>query len=263
MKRAGIYLTLLLGIGITSCTTSVDNRKTYHMRRDCLHGKAYMMPYNPDKRPSRGEEYHVQPLPKDSVRMFLDYETRKYIGKNYRDAVCLPYDSSYVDLTMGDVIPTLQDYSISVYYLVTDQNELDGYGHFLFAFSALAENQATEGPYMAMRLNEQRFEVSTGGWENEHIIQQGGKPERNKMHQAIYRQTGTVGELYIDGELIGTNPEMPILSEIFSEAPAYCWIGRAPFHGDKYLTRAVVADFCLYNYSLTDAELQTLLKHKY
>lgn len=222
-----------------------------------------MMPYDPDKKHSRGsvKPFEIRIHRRDSTQMILDFETRKFIGKNYKDAVCLPSDSCYVDLTMGDVIPTLQDYSISVYYLVTEQNELDGYGHFLFAFSALEENQATEGPYMAMRLNEQRFEVSTGGWENEHIIQQGGKPERNKMHQAIYRQSGTVGELYIDGELIGKNEEMPILSEIFKEAPAYCWIGRAPFHGDKYLMDAVVADFCLYNYALKDLELQTLIQH--
>ncbi len=33
-----------------------------------------------------------------------------------------------------------------------------------------AENSANEGPYMAMRLNEQRFETTTGGYEHEEII---------------------------------------------------------------------------------------------
>lgn len=185
-------------------------------------------------------------------------------GATYSEAegigyLSLPTDSSYFDLPMGHVLPSLHDYSVSVYYRVSSANDLDGYGHFLFAFSALTENKATEGPYMAMRLNEQRFEVSTGGWENESIIQQGDKPERDVWHHALYRQQGSTGELYIDGALIGTNPSMPILADLFTEAPAYCWIGRAPFHGDKYLTQTDVADFGLYHYAVSDDERDALV----
>lgn len=174
--------------------------------------------------------------------------------------IALTTDSSYCDITLGTLIPTLTDYSVSVYYNVSAENALDGYGHFLFAFSALAANRATEGPYMAMRLNEQRFEVSTGGWENESVIQEGGKPARNVWHHALYRQAGTRGELYIDGQLIGTNPDMPILADLFADAPAYCWMGRAPFDGDKYLTKTRVAGFCLYEYAVSDDERDALVK---
>ncbi|MCQ2196110.1 MAG: LamG domain-containing protein [Bacteroidaceae bacterium] len=173
-------------------------------------------------------------------------------------------NDGYYDLTAetGALVQNLKDFTISVYFKVDTENRLDGYGHFLFAFSQLAENKAEEGPYMAMRLNEQRFETSTGGYNHEQIVMQGGQPKRNVWVHALFRQQGTKGELYLDGKLIGTNNNMPILSDIFKDAPAYCWIGRAPFKGDKYLTHSHVADFRIYNYAVSNKELQELNKRK-
>ena len=169
-------------------------------------------------------------------------------------------DNGYYDLTAetGALIKELDDFSVSVFFKVSSENKLDGYGHFLFAFSQLAENNASEGPYMAMRLNEQRFETSTGGYEHEEIIMQGGKPKRDVWVHVLYRQKGHKGELFLDGKLIGQNDKMPILSEIFKEAPANCWIGRAPFRGDKYLTQTEVADFRIFNYAVSNQEIRNL-----
>jgi len=169
-------------------------------------------------------------------------------------------NNGYYDLTAetGALISQLRDFTVSVRFKVSSENQLDGYGHFLFAFSQLAENSAHEGPYMAMRLNEQRFETSTGGYEHEQIIMQGGKPKRDVWIHALYRQQGHKGELFLDGKLIGQNDNMPILAEIFKDAPANCWIGRAPFRGDKYLTQTDVADFRIYNYAISNQELRQL-----
>ena len=170
-------------------------------------------------------------------------------------------NDGYYDLTAetGAFISQLRDFTISVHFKVSSENDLDGYGHFLFAFSQLAENSAHEGPYMAMRLNEQRFETSTGGYEHEQIIMQGGKPKRDVWIHAIYRQQGHKGELFLDGKLIGRNDNMPILAEIFKDAPANCWIGRAPFRGDKYLTQTDVADFRIYNYAVSNQDLSGII----
>lgn len=181
------------------------------------------------------------------------------------DVLDLGASDGYYDLTTevaGKMISSLNDFTVSVYFKVDSLNTLDGYGHFLFAFSKLAENKADEGPYMAMRLNEQRFETSTGGWEHEEIVMQGGQPARNVWIHALFRQAGHSGELYLDGQLIGRNDNMPILSEIFPEAPACCWIGRAPFNGDKYLSHTQIAGFRLYDYTVSDEELRELVAKK-
>lgn len=168
--------------------------------------------------------------------------------------------NGFYDMTqeMGRTIQSLSDYTFSVKYKVASTNKLNGYGHFVFACSALAENSAQEGPYIAFRLNEQRFEVSTGGYCNEQFIMQGNAPERDVWHHAVYRQKGHKGELYIDGKLIGTNSNMPFPIDIFKEVPANCWIGRAPFKGDKYLTNTRVSDFRIYNYAISDDEMKEL-----
>ena len=168
--------------------------------------------------------------------------------------------NGYYDLTsgFGNMIMSLNDYTFSMYYKVSSKNKLDGYGHFAFACSALAENSADEGPYVAFRLNEQRYEVSTGGYNHEEFIMAGEPAKKDVWVHVVYRQKGRNGELYIDGKLIGKNNNMPFLSEIFHEAPANCWIGRAPFKGDKYLTDTKVKDLRIYNYAMSDEELTTL-----
>ena len=86
-----------------------------------------------------------------------------------------------------------------------------------------------------------------------------GEPAKKDVWvHVVYRQKGRNGELYIDGKLIGKNNNMPFLSEIFHEAPANCWIGRAPFKGDKYLTDTKVKDLRIYNYAMSDEELTAL-----
>ena len=192
----------------------------------------------------------------------------EYLRRDARidgDILHLGTKNGYYDLTAetGNLVSQLRDFTVSIRYKVSSENALDGYGHFLFAFSTLTENSAHEGPYMAMRLNEQRFETSTGGYEHEEIIMQGGKPKRDVWHHAIYRQQGHKGELYIDGKLIGRNEKMPILAEIFKDAPANCWIGRAPFRGDKYLTQTDVVDFRIYTYAISDKDMRQLMKEAY
>ena len=77
---------------------------------------------------------------------------------------------------------------------------------------------------------------------------------------ALYRQQGHRGELYLDGKLIGRNDNMPILAEIFRGAPANCWIGRAPFFGDKYLTQTDVADLRIFTYAVGDKEIRQMMQ---
>ncbi|MCQ2257689.1 MAG: hypothetical protein MJZ41_06805 [Bacteroidaceae bacterium] len=187
--------------------------------------------------------------PESNLRNNAKIETK---GK--KSVLCLGNDNGYCDLTKeaGEIISNLHDFTLTVNYNVSSTNKLDGYGHFVFACSALKENSAEEGPYVAFRLNEQRFEISTGGYMHEEFIMEGGKPKRDKWVKAVYRQKGHTGELFLDGKLIGRNEKMPFLADIFSEAPANCWIGRAPFRGDKYLSDTKVSDLRIYNYAVDD-----------
>lgn len=168
--------------------------------------------------------------------------------------------SGYLDIgsNAGNIVKSMTDYTISVYYRVDKNASLTGNGYFLWAFSVLQANNATSGPYIAYRLNTQRYAFSTGGYNNENAIQVGAEATKNTWQHILYRQSGSTGQLYIDGKLIGANTSVPQTSTTFTTSPSYNWIGRAPFSGDNYLRNTLVYDFRLYDTALTDYQISQL-----
>ncbi|MBQ9641100.1 MAG: alginate lyase family protein [Bacteroidaceae bacterium] len=168
--------------------------------------------------------------------------------------------SGYLDMTAsaGKAIQGLTDYTVSVYYRIDPTVSIAGNGYFLWCFSNSAANTATESPYSGYRVNAQRFATSTGGYQNETGIQTGSASATGKWINVVYRQKSKKGQLYINGSLIGTTTNVPEYATIFTTAPAHNWIGRPPFSGDIYLTQTLVADFRVYNVSISDSELKAL-----
>lgn len=165
--------------------------------------------------------------------------------------------TGYLDMgkKAGNAISSLTNYTVSVYYRVDQEASLSGNGYFLWAFSTLAANTSGDGPYLAYRLNAQRFALSTGGYSNEKGIEVGGAAAKGGWQHVLYRQNGTKGELYLDGKLVGTNTAIPQPHGTFTTAPSYNWIGRAPFNGDNYLKNTFVYDFRLYDLAVNDAQI--------
>ncbi|MCM1313134.1 MAG: LamG domain-containing protein [Bacteroides sp.] len=180
------------------------------------------------------------------------------MGKYY--ALDLGNGSGYLDMgkEAGEIVKELADFSVSAYYYVDPSASLSGAGYFLWAFSTQMTNTSTDGPYSAYRLNAQRFATSTGGWNNETGMEKGSEAEKGKWSHVLYRQAGKVGELYVDGKLVQKVSTMPVLNQAFTTAPAYNWIGRAPFSGDSYLKNTYVTDFRVYDIAVSDDELKSL-----
>ena len=152
----------------------------------------------------------------------------------------------------------MDDFTISVYYCVARDASLSGAGFFLWSFSQLSANSETSGPYMAYRLNAQRMATSTGGFANETGMEVGTESDKGRWVHVLYRQSGTKGELFIDGRRVQQNADMPLVKNAFKANPAYCWMGRAPFSEDNYLRKTLVSDVRLYNTALSDAEVRAL-----
>lgn len=173
-------------------------------------------------------------------------------------------EDAYLDMTAkaGEVMKELTDFSVSATYCVDSTVVIEGYGYFLWCFSVLEANQEKDGPYQAFRLNEQRCETSIGGWSQETGIQQSQKSEVGKWINVTFRQQAGKGELFLNGELIGTEEGFPALKDIFVNAPAYNWMGRAPFNGDKYLEKTRITDFRVYDRAISDEVLEQLVAQK-
>jgi len=158
----------------------------------------------------------------------------------------------------GTVVQALNDFTVSVCYYVDNTASLSGNGYFLWAFSTSVACTQTAGKYMSYRLNAQRMATSTGGWGSESGIETGSESVKGRWIHVLYRQAGQHGQLFIDGQRVGQNTAMPVLSTSFTTAPAYCWIGRAPFSGDSYLKQTLVADFRIYDVAVDDEQLAEL-----
>ena len=168
--------------------------------------------------------------------------------------------SGYLNMTSnaGKLIRQMGDFTISVYYCVSYEASLSGAGYFLWSFSQLAANSETEGPYTTYRLNAQRLATSTGGFGNEVGMEVGVESAKGRWIHVLYRQSGTKGELFIDGRRILQASNMPVLKDIFVSAPGNCWLGRAPFSSDSFLKKTMLDDFRLYDVALTNSEVNTL-----
>ena len=158
----------------------------------------------------------------------------------------------------GAVLKQMNDFTISACYRVDDEASLSGNGHFLWLFADKWLCTQTEGQYIYYRLNAQRVASSSAGYGSESGIEAGYASPKGRWMHVLYRQTGKLGELFVDGKKIGANASMPTISEIFTEAPANCWIGRSPFSGDSYLRPALVADIRIYDNAVSDEQLGDL-----
>ena len=162
--------------------------------------------------------------------------------------------TGYLDMTRsaGELIRSLEDFTVSVFYRVDADASLSGAGHFLWCFSQSAANTQTASPYTAYRLNAQRMATSTGGWGSETGMEVGSASEKGSWIHVLYRQTGKKGELFLNGKRVAQLSTMPVLKDAFTAVPAYNWIGRPPFSGDNYLKQTLVTDFRLYDTAVSD-----------
>ncbi|MDR1121131.1 MAG: DUF6383 domain-containing protein, partial [Dysgonamonadaceae bacterium] len=186
-------------------------------------------------------------------------EAGKYEGTLYNEASIIPMGTynvlslgdgtGYLDMgeKAGNIISSTDDYTVSAYYRVDKNGSLSGNGHILWAFSVLEINSGTAGPYVAYLLNRQRVTFTAAGWNNETSIMVDAEADKAAWQHAVYRQTGNTGELYINGLLVSSNPEVPLASSTFTTPTPYNWIGRPPFSGDSYLKNTLVYDFRFYN----------------
>lgn len=170
--------------------------------------------------------------------------------------------TGYLDMTAkaGEIMRTLDDFTVSAIYRVKPGTEVVGYGYFLWCFSQKEANAAEEGPYHAFRINEQRCETSTGGYKHETGVQTGTISEMGPWLSVIFRQKDGHGELILNGSVVDSEDGFPTPSSIFQVAPEFNWMGRPPFNGDHYLNGTEVYDYRIYSTAISDEEVSRLVK---
>ncbi|MDR1121862.1 MAG: DUF6383 domain-containing protein [Dysgonamonadaceae bacterium] len=184
------------------------------------------------------------------------YNESSIIQLGKYNALNLGNGTGYLDMgaTVGNVISTMGNYTISAYYRLDENASLSGTGHFLWAFSSQTVNSAGGGQYIYYQLNKQRHTIASSGWNSEKAIERTAEASKGAWQHVAYRQVDTKGELYVNGEKVlesaDDNPiPQPLTS--FTAATPYNWIARPPFSNDNYLKNTFVYDFRLYNQAVS------------
>lgn len=170
----------------------------------------------------------------------------------------LGYENGYLDMgaETGELIAQLEDFTVSTYLFIDANSGITGNGNFVWAFSTHQDCNQTKGKYIAYRVNLQRYALSIGGWGNEKDgLQIGTSADKGQWHHIIYSQSGGVGSIYIDGELVKTgNTNYTPKNDVGNTT--YNWLGRPQFTSDSYLKGASYTDFRIYDRALTSSEIQ-------
>ncbi len=166
----------------------------------------------------------------------------------------------YLDmgLTTGNLISSLEDFTISTFLKLDKNTNISGDGNFLWVFST--ENNCTEsvGKYISYRVNRQRYSQATGGYNNEKVaIESGQTASRGNWMHVVYTQAGKQGHLFINGKRVASGRADFKPSDI-GQPTKYNWIGRPQFRSDAYLANARISDFRIYNRSLNQNEIKDL-----
>ncbi len=190
----------------------------------------------------------------------MDGATIRKVGKY--DIMDLGSQNGWLDMgeKTGNLITSLKDFSVATYLYVYPDANITANGNFVWAFSTNEKNTRTTGEYSAYKVNIQRYEQSVGGWANELVGVEVGKPAtRGVWMHIVYTQSDKVGKLYIDGEMVATG-EAPIQPQAITAPTPFNWLGRAPFEGDINL-KAMYYDFRIYDKALDTKEIDTLLQY--
>ncbi|MGY2875054.1 hypothetical protein ACVW00_002244 [Marmoricola sp. URHA0025 HA25] len=100
-----------------------------------------------------------------------------------------------------------------------------------------------------------RFAVTKTGNGAEQQLTGGGQLPLNTWSHVAVTLTGNTGRLYLNGNLVATNPNMTLHPSSLGSTTQN-WIGRSQYP-DPYLN-AAVDDFQLYDHALSDAEVTAL-----
>jgi len=188
------------------------------------------------------------------------YNDASIIKMGNYNVLSLGNGTGYLDMGInaGYVLPGTTDYTVSVYYRVDKNATITGAGNFLWSFSTSSACGSTTGTYAAYRLNAQLYMLTPNGYNNEQTISATSPTSpapQDAWHNLVYRQEGSFGYLYIDGDLKSTLDTLKFTNSIFTTPSPYNWIGRSPFTSDTYLKNTLVYDFEFYNQSVPDPQI--------
>ena len=165
--------------------------------------------------------------------------------------------NGWVDLGagLGTVLTALPAFTVETYVYVPDTVSITGAGNFIWSFSNSATGSATAGRYMWLRATQQRFAISSGGWNNEQFSTPAAAMGRGEWrHVVLTKDTSDNFRVFVDGELMGSGTSTITVSSL--GALDFNYLARPLFSNDSFLRDARYYRLSIYNEAFTQQQIQ-------
>ncbi|HEX3923867.1 MAG TPA: LamG-like jellyroll fold domain-containing protein [Streptosporangiaceae bacterium] len=165
------------------------------------------------------------------------------------NAVSLCGNNEYVSLPSG-IAQGLGDFTVSAWVNPSANT----------AWSRVFDFGTGTNDYMFLTLNAGggpiRFAITNTGAGGEQQINGTGELPLNAWSNVAVTLSGTTGTLYVNGQVVGTNPDMTLTPADLGDT-TQDWIGHSQYPADPYLD-GEVDDFNIYSSALSAAQIATL-----
>jgi len=165
------------------------------------------------------------------------------------NAVSLCGNNEYVSLPSG-IVQGLSDFTVSAWVNPSANT----------AWSRVFDFGTGTNDYMFLTLNAGggpiRFAITNTGAGGEQQINGTGELPLNTWSNVAVTLSGTTGTLYVNGQVVGTNPDMTLTPADLGDT-TQDWIGHSQYPADPYLA-GEIDDFNIYSSALSAAQIATL-----
>jgi len=167
-------------------------------------------------------------------------------------------DNGYADMgvTTGNLIKTLNDFTISTYLYIDPSVTLNTNGNFVWTFSNADNILSSAVGCMFFSAKSSRYAISLTNYSAEKQVNINTETTKGAWQHITYRQTGNTGEIYINGALAKSGTVSVLPSQV--GATPFNYIARSCYSGDQYLLNSKYYDFRVYNSALTATQISAL-----
>ena len=212
----------------------------------------------------------------DGLKVHFTFEDARsqvgeFTGKLYNNAslttlgglpvLSLGSNDGYFDMgsSVGDVMASLEDFTISTNVYIPTTTSLSGNGNFLYTFANSTDIASAANGCIFFRagVSDSRYAISTTHWGDEKALTVSQSPFTDgDWHTITYRQTDGQGEIYVDGNL-AVSGRISLNPKDLGATPNN-FLGRPCYVGDAYLRDAMYHDFRIYKGAVDNATLASL-----
>jgi beta-xylosidase len=174
------------------------------------------------------------------------------------DVLSLGDQDGYFDFssTFGNLISTLDSFSISTTLYIPVSTPINEYGNFIWTFANSDNMASTANGNMFFSAISSRYAISKTNYTAESMVNANRPFPRGKWVNLTYTQLNTHGSIYIDSTLIASGIINIKPAELGATASNY--LGRSCYRSDVFLKNAIYNNFMVYRGALGRSQIAAL-----